>query len=331
MKKIKKYVLIFISLILTAANTVNCFAYTDIDTAAKSTAQYIIKNVKEPSVGSVGGDWAVLALKRAGFGDEAYFEKYYNNAEKYIKDKKGVLSDRKYTEYSRVIIAMTSIGRNPENIGGYNLLTPLGDYEKTVWQGINGAVWALIALDCGGYEMPYNKDAKIHATREMYIKYILDCQGRDGGWSLSGNTAYSDTDITAMALQALSPYTNKVNVRIAVNKAVAFLSKKQNQNGGYSAWDGENCESTVQVIIALTMLGIDINDTRFIKNGKSLYDALMGFYVNGGGFKHTAKDTGVNPMAAEQGLLCLSAIKRQREGKGNIYSIIIAENKAKAA
>ncbi len=77
---------------------------------------------------------------------------------------------KKYTEYSRVIIALTSIGKDPKNVGGYNLLLPLGDFEKTTWQGINGAIWALIALDCGQYDMPYNADAQIHATREMYVE-----------------------------------------------------------------------------------------------------------------------------------------------------------------
>ena len=50
------------------------------------------------------------------------------------------MHNKKYTEYSRVITALTSIGKDPKNVGGCNLLLPLGDFEKTTWQGINGAI-----------------------------------------------------------------------------------------------------------------------------------------------------------------------------------------------
>ena len=327
----KKIFIIFLAAIITMASNINCFATENIDTAVKNTSEYIIKTVDNPSIGSIGGDWAVFALKSAGCDNEVYFEKYYKNAENYIKGKKGVLSTRKYTEYSRTIIAITAIGENPADIGGCNLLTPLGDYEKTVWQGINGSVWALIALDCGGYETPVNKDAKTQATRDMYIKYILDSQCRDGGWSLSGNKITSDIDITAMALQALAPYTDRLNVRIAVNKGVSVLAKRQAASGGYFAWGSENCESVAQVITALTILGIDINDTRFVKNGKGLYDALMSFYVKDGGFKHSAADTVPNPMATEQGLYALAAIKNRQAGGKGIYRIKNVQNAENAA
>ena len=83
-----------------------------------------------------------------------YYDDYYARVEKYVKNCAGVLHERKYTEYSRVILALTAIGRDPSNVAGYNLLTPLGDFEKTIWQGLNGPIWALIALDSGSYDIP---------------------------------------------------------------------------------------------------------------------------------------------------------------------------------
>ncbi len=32
-------------------------------------------------------------------------------------------------------------------MAGYDLTKALGDYDKTIWQGLNGPIWALIALD----------------------------------------------------------------------------------------------------------------------------------------------------------------------------------------
>ena len=59
--------------------------------------------------------------------------------------------------------------------------------------------------------MPYNTDAQIHATREMYVEKIINSQLDDGGWSLLGS-GESGVDVTAMALQALSNYTDNSEV-----------------------------------------------------------------------------------------------------------------------
>lgn len=272
-----------------------------------------------PQVGSIGGEWLVFGLARSGADiPDEYFENYYQTAEKYIKDCGGVLHEKKYTEYSRVILALTAIGKNPADVAGYNLLMPLGDYEKTIWQGINGSIWALIALDSGNYEIPKNTNANIQATREMYIKNILDNQNSDGGWSLSGEA--SDADVTAMALQALSKYQNDESVKAATEKALSLMSESQNENGGFSSWETENSESCAQMIVALCELGISLDDPRFIKNGNIILDNMLTYYEKGNGFKHT-KDGTANQMATEQCFYALVAIKRFNEGKNSLYSM----------
>ncbi|MFQ8761740.1 MAG: hypothetical protein ACLSAF_22045 [Intestinimonas sp.] len=47
-------------------------------------------------------------------------------------------------------------------------------------------------------------------------------------------------------------------------------------------------ESCVQMIVALCELGILPDDSRFVKNGKTMLDNLMTFYLPGNGFLHTA-------------------------------------------
>ena len=108
----------------------------------------------------MGGEWTILGLRQSGYDvDDEYYSHYYTSLEEYIKSVDGVLHKRKYTEYSRVILTLNAIGKNPSDVGGYNLLMPLGDYENTVMQGINGAIWALIALDSGDYEIAINNMA----------------------------------------------------------------------------------------------------------------------------------------------------------------------------
>lgn len=298
-----------------------------VKSALDDTAAYVYKTVKDPQVGSIGGEWAVLGLARSGYSVPAkYYQDYYDTVVEYVKACKGVLHEKKYTEYSRLTVALTSIGADPANVGGYNLLTPLGDFDKTIWQGINGPIWALIALDSGNYAMPKNPSAATQATREMYVDEILSRQLPDGGFSLFGGTEaaasgdwVSDPDITGMALQALAKYQDRTDVKKVAEEALTCLSKMQKSNGGFASWGTANSESCVQVIVALTEMGISLDDSRFVKNGKTLADNLLTFHLKGKGFLHTADGSGSNQMATEQGFYGLVAAYRARQGQNSLY------------
>ena len=206
MKQIRKFAALILAFSVLFSLAVPTFAASSVQSEVQSSAAFMLSSVKSPEVGSIGGEWAVIGLARSGYSVPAdYYDEYYTRVEKYVKNCSGVLHERKYTEYSRVILALTAIGRDPSKVAGYNLLTPLGDFEKTIWQGLNGPIWALIALDSGNYDIPKNSAAKTQATRQLYIDEILNNQMKDGGWSLTG-TGDSDVDITAMALQALAKY-----------------------------------------------------------------------------------------------------------------------------
>ena len=208
---------LLLALSLTLSMAVSAGAAVSADTleaALADAAAYICRTVKNPQVGSIGGEWAVLGLARSGYEvPEAYYQDYYATVEDYVEACGGVLHEKKYTEYSRLIVALSAIGIDARDVAGYDLTRALGDYDKTIWQGLNGPIWALIALDSRGYPMPENPEAETQATRQMYIDRILECQLPDGGWSLFGGTeaasagdGVSDPDITGMALQALAKY-----------------------------------------------------------------------------------------------------------------------------
>ncbi|TCU75735.1 hypothetical protein EV204_103297 [Tissierella praeacuta] len=336
MCKYKKIISIFILLILSL-NLIACNATTvvkrdnSIDRVIKETAKLMQETVPNPIVSSLGGDWTVMSLARADLDiDRDYFEKYYNNVVDTLKENQGVLHERKYTEYSRVILGLTAIGKDPRNVAGYNLLEKLADYEKVIFQGINGPTFALIALDSKNYEMPIVEDVEVQATREMYIDNILDRQLPDGGFTIAGDDSPADADMTGMVLQALSRYQDRPNVKEAIDKAIECLSKLQLDDGGYESWGAANSESVVQVIMALIELGIDPDDSRFVKKGKTLIDNLMTFYVDGGGFMHIRegeKENGgaqagtVDPMATDQGMYGIVAYKRFQNNKNSFYNM----------
>ena len=321
----KKIVSMFLCLtiIFSLGNVASAEEAYDISSVIYDTANYLYKTVSNPQVNSIGGEWAVMGLARSEVDiPDEYFENYYQTVIECVKACDGVLHNKKYTEYSRVVIALTAIGKDPCNVAGYNLLMPLSDYEKTIWQGINGAIWALIALDCGNYDMPKSPDAKVLATREMYIEHILEKQTSDGGWALTGDVA--DPDVTGMALQALSKYQDNERVKAATEKALGCLSDMQDENGGFSSYDIENSESTVQVTVALCALGIPVDDARFVKNGKSVVDNLFTYYDSGNGFKHIRSDS-TNLMATEQCFYALVALKRAGVGKNSLYDMSDAQ------
>ncbi|MBQ1501100.1 MAG: S-layer homology domain-containing protein [Firmicutes bacterium] len=282
-----------------------------VDAAAADTAAYLVKTVTAPTVGSVGGDWAVFGLARAGAAVPAgYFDAYYAAVVKYLQDNKGVLSARKYTEYSRVILALTAIGRDPAAAGGYDLTKYLADKNAVAAQGVNGAAYALLALNAGKYGSA--------DLRGSYVDIILAAQLADGGWDLSGVSA--DPDLTAMCLQALAPYTDLPQVKSAVDNGLSRLSALQNTDGGFATVGSATCESCAQVIVALGELGIDVNDSRFVKNGHSAMDALLGYYTKGQGFAHI-KGGSANGMATEQAYYALVSYQRQSAGKNSLYDM----------
>lgn len=282
------------------------------------TGKYLSK--QSPVVGSIGGEWEVIGLARSDLNiDKTYFEKYQNNAVNTLVEKNGVLSTAKYTEYSRVILSLTSIGSDVTNVGSYNLLSYLSDFNKVKRQGINGPIWALIALDSNNYEIPTNENPSNQTTRENLIEYIISKELSNGGWALIGNTP--DPDITAMAVTSLAKYYNSnKEVKKSVDRGITALTKMQNSSGEFSSFGTVNSESTSQVIVALCSLGINPDtDKRFIKNGKSPVDILLSYYV-GNGFSHT-KGSNYNQMATEQCFYGLVAYYRLCNNKNFLYNM----------
>ena len=285
------------------------------DSIYKTTGDYLAK-LGTPGVGSIGGEWMALGLARSG---RTVPEGYYDAVVKYVKDNidsNGRLDKNKATENARIILALTAIGKDVTNVDGHDLLAGLNEMSYLSKQGINGAIFTLIALDSHSYTPAGD------VTRDKLVQAILDAQiSSDGGWSLDGKNA--DVDMTAMAIQALAAYyKSNSSAKKAVDKGLSWLSSVQQNDGGFTSWGAANSESCAQVIVALTALGIDpTKDSRFIKNGVSVLDALCSFAVNGGGFKHLATETSANGMATEQGFYALVAYYRLLNGQTSLYDM----------
>jgi len=296
----------------------------DISEELGNTLEYLAETYPEPEFGTSGGEWTVLTLARGGYyqPDNKYFSDYYKrivetvNSKAETVDMNGALDVTKSTENSRLIMALSSIGRDAHKVGNYDLIEAYSanGFDWIKKQGINGPVFTLIALDTRAYE---TTDTTL---RQQCIDYILEKQVSGGGWAYFGSTA--DPDMTSMTLQALAPYTSDENVKDACDKAFTALSNAQQDDGGYKSWGSANCESVAQVVVACTAHGINPHtDSRFIKNGNSLVDALMSFYnADVKMFSHVAGDGG-NAMATDQAAYALVSYDRFKSGKTSLYNM----------
>lgn len=295
----------------------------------KTTGDYIEK-LPGDELNAFGSEWYILGLARSG---RKVFDDYYKAIEKYVSeniDENGRLDEKRATDNAKLVLVLSALDKDVTDVGGHDLLKALSDMDYVTQQGLSGAIYALLAFDCRGYDVP-SADKNVEQTsREGLVKYILDKQLKDGGWAYSGDKA--EPDMTAMALQALAAYyKTDAKVKEAADKAVTCLSKLQNTTGGYDSYGSVNSESAAQVITALTALGIDPdNDARFVKNGASVLDSLCGFYVDGGGFRHVS-DGKLDPTATAQGYYALAAYYRFAGSQTALYDMTDLDTVEKAA
>ena len=318
-----------VSFTMLCGNTGAAFAadYDKTRAAFERCGDYLYRTVTDPIVESIGGEWVMYGLGHGGYAmSDAYIAKYRANLEKKLQENNGILHEKKFTEYGRVILACLAVGIDPTQVAGCNLVTALADFPNVKWLSLLSVSYALLALDYGGYDMPKRtddypygmltpKETDRQNSRQRMIDYLLGEQCEDGGWNHAPKSTLtrSDVDATAMILICLGPYMKQTKVKKAVNRAIDFLSEKQQADGGFSSWGTSNSESCAQVICGLLACGVNPNtDARFIKNGKSVIDGLMLFYDEQvGGFRHVNTASGgykpvVNQMATEQAYYALA-------------------------
>lgn len=296
-----------------------------VTTVLNATMAQLAATVTEPAFGTTAGEWTVLSLARGNYyaKDNAYFTDYYDRIVETVNttaasvDLNGALHKNKSTENSRLIVALSAIGKNATSVGDWDLVEAYSanGFSWIKKQGLNGTIWALIALDSNNYA---TTDTTI---RQQCVDSILSLQHDDGGWALSANLTYaSDPDVTGMALTALYPYRDQEAVATACAEAITCLSEMQHDNGTFASGGSECSESCAWVIVATTTWGINPDtDSRFIKNGNSVVDALLTHYLEEEAMFEHIIGAGSNAMATDQSCYALVAYDRFINGKAALY------------
>ena len=311
----------------------------DYKAALDAVLDYLETAVPNPAVNSQNGEWAVFALNRGGVAKTGWNDTYLENLKTHLDKYGGVLTDPNdisYTEYSRVILALTSMGVDATCVetdkAAYDLVTPLLDQDKdgnyiAEAQGNNGTVFALLALDSHGYL----DNAEGKAARAHFIASLKENRLDNGAWSISGGGANADT--TAAVVYALAPYyldkskltalggsVTYAEVKDMVDGALEYLSGVQKNDGGFGS---NSPETDAWVVIALAALGRDAAEEEdFVKPGGSVLDNLLRYFDKDvGGFKKALSSSAMNQISTEQGAYALVAYDRFKNGRKTLYDM----------
>lgn len=267
-----------------------------INSAGASDIQNLIDGYITENAGAGEPDWYALCIAKENGYD---FSLYISALEMKATD-----SNIKAVDRLRMAIAYNAVGGTALDMGAV--------VDET-WNklGIMSEIYALILYTCG--------DFSCETDVADIVESLLNRQLDDGGWALNGK--YSDADVTAMTLQALSAFKGNSRVQNSIDKAVNRLSALQQSDGGYKSYGTANSESCSQVIIALCQLGINpLNDSTFVKNGYSPLDAMMSFQCSSGGFSH-GSGSAENNISTVQAYEALTAVSNYNSSGSGLYNL----------
>ncbi len=357
-----------------------------VDFYINSTSKYLLNEVPAPFFDQ--GDWSVFSLARGMYLGADYLNQipanYFPN---YIKEiEKEVFTNKRFgnpklTDVDRLIFSLTPLNYNIQNVSSNNTdftLKLSESFPRVKKQGINSPAWTLLAINSGNYQLhPVPEGNQNWNTEAKMIDFILDSEKEKGivdggGWALLDANPV-DVDVTAMVIQSLAPYylseakfnqtgineshnISHQELKKAVERGIAKLSSMQMPHGGFGSYGTANSESTVQVIVALTELGINpkaINvplktldkQVSFVTGGatrdgvktNNMVDSLLTYWDstssknndNAAGFKHVTEgnDGGsgsgvnVNGMASDQATYGLIAYDRFMTKKSPLQNL----------
>ena len=290
---------------LTITVTKGDKADTDNLALAKSgadSAAVWIKGQAKDTLEATKDDWTVFTLLRHGETlSNAQTGSYYASVVKKVKEWENdpnLPVGPKPTDIAKISLVLTMLGKDITDVGGVNLAEMMYNSIR-LKEGSNELIWVLLALDAANIQIP----ADATWSRESMISALLEFQNANGFFGLFDNKA-GDVYITAMALQPLARYqVTDAKVEAAVKKAVTWLKGAVKDDFGYGT-----PESTAQVLIALSALGIDptVSDAGFGTVNMNMITSMMAYKCEDGGFAHVLGNV-TNGMATTQVLEALDA------------------------
>lgn len=214
-------------------------------------------------------------------------EDFYNEYLQALADWLALAEQRgKYAYVPGALRAVAAMGLDVTDFAGHDLLEPLRRPEMV--EADEDRPDMLLDLDAAG---DAGKTDEFNALRETLITEALARQQSSGEFrytskwpaELKRKGVAAEPDrfdyilLTAKSAQALAPYRSRAEVGTAIEKAIDYLSAQQLASGGFLRY-GEDVEEDAVVLEMMQALGISPDDERFVKNGNTVPDGMMGWY-----------------------------------------------------
>lgn len=283
---------------------------------AKEDIAHGVQYLQGKSLEKYKDEWNIFSILRSGATiEQGKLDKYYESVVKQLNTSS---KNMRVTDLARVALALEAMGKNPTDVGGFNVLEAIYNHKDMMTDSSNCPIFGLLALDGRNYEIP--KDAKW--SRKDLVGQILKFQKASGGFGLSLDNDTTGIDMTGMALQALALYYDNPaypEVKPAVDKALKHFKDNITTNAGFLDMGSENSCTTAQVLTAVSALNINptVKENGFVQNGNNMISNLH-TYKKDAGFAWQATMQG-QEMATQQVTYALVAYQRMEEGQTRLY------------
>jgi len=178
-------------------------------------------------------------------------------------------------ELAKLIYTLSSIGENPSDFNGKDIVKILLDKQQkngSFGAGEAGDAFIVVSINQAGIATPKQTQMQTYFEGLTY---------ENGLFKYPTGT---DIDTTARIVRALKILGADNNHPIIKN-ALDAIHKAQNENGVLESWGAPNYDSTAEVVMMLVDLGIDPTAGEWDKNGKNLITAIVDNQDKNGSFK----------------------------------------------
>jgi energy-coupling factor transport system substrate-specific component len=247
--------------------------------------------------GELYSAWAAMGLAAAG-RDPLSLERAGHSVFNSIRAEASSLEGTGDVE--RTILALRACGVAPQSFPGDLLgrLRAARASDGSFGGLVNITTFAIFALRASGRPAG---DPLVRAAG----RWLERQQGPDGGFGFAAQGAREDVDDTAAALQGIVDATGAHGA--AVTRAVAFLRRAQNVDGGFPQQPGDasNAQSTAWALQALIAAGRDVSS--FTNRGSRSPRAYLESLVAPGGAVRYSRTSAQTPVwVTAQALVALS-------------------------
>lgn len=228
------------------------------------------------------------------------------------------------SNYCKTALCLSALGQDITDTAGFNLAEKITSRKVYTAASSDNTLSreSLILLTMDGIDTAW-PDTPDTITRAELVNTLL----KDVDSKVANCITWGSYDYAAMIIQALASCTQTTDPEIDTeklnakcNQVLCLLSNIQNTDGTYISYGSSNPWTLAQVMITMGLYGIHpLTDSRFIKNGKTVFDISATFVDTKKQWIDPQLIGGEYAFQPEQLLAGLSACIRSAEQSASLF------------